>query len=98
MGRRRGAYSVTLRVTPAGAAWTPWRLVFARRAEPTRPRSIGYPRLDDMLKIDVFPHILPRPFYDRLMEVAPRGGLMVKRVQHIPVMIDLDKRFEVMDR
>ena len=51
-----------------------------------------------MLKIDVFPHILPRPFFDRLMEVAPRGGLMVKRVQHIPVMIDLDKRFEVMDR
>jgi predicted TIM-barrel fold metal-dependent hydrolase len=51
-----------------------------------------------MLKIDVFPHILPKPFYDRLMEVAPRGGLMVKRVQNIPVMIDLDKRFEVMDR
>ena len=24
-----------------------------------------------MLKIDVFPHILPRPFYDRLLEVAP---------------------------
>lgn len=51
-----------------------------------------------MLKIDVFPHILPRPFYDRLLEVAPAGGLMVKRVQHIPVMIDLDRRFEVMDR
>jgi aminocarboxymuconate-semialdehyde decarboxylase len=51
-----------------------------------------------MLKIDVFPHILPRPFFDRLMEVAPQGGLMVKRVQHIPVMIDLDRRFEVMDR
>jgi uncharacterized protein len=50
------------------------------------------------LKIDVFPHILPRPFYDRLLQVAPRGGLMVKRVQNIPVMIDIDKRFEVMDR
>src|SRR5207237_1840185 len=53
---------------------------------------------DAMLKIDVFPHILPRPFFDRLMEVAPRGGLMVKRVQNIPVMIDVDKRFEIMDR
>lgn len=51
-----------------------------------------------MLKIDVFPHILPRPFYDRLMQVAPRGGLMVKRVQNIPVMIDVDKRLEIMDR
>lgn len=51
-----------------------------------------------MLKIDVFPHILPRPFYDRLMQVAPSGGLMVKRVQNIPVMTDIDKRFEIMDR
>ena len=51
-----------------------------------------------MLKIDVFPHILPRPFYDRLLQVAPAGGLMVKRVQNIPVMIDIDKRFEIMDR
>ncbi len=51
-----------------------------------------------MLKIDVFPHILPRRFYDRLIEVAPRSGLMVKRVSNIPVMTDLDKRFEIMDR
>src|SRR5579859_4013429 len=51
-----------------------------------------------MLKIDVFPHILPRPFFDRLIAVAPSGGLMVKRVQNIPVMIDIDRRFEVMDR
>jgi uncharacterized protein len=51
-----------------------------------------------MLKIDVFPHILPRRFYDRLMDVAPRSGLMVKRVSNIPVMIDLDRRFEIMDR
>ncbi len=51
-----------------------------------------------MLKIDVFPHILPRRFFDRLLEVAPRSGLMVKRVSNIPVMIDLDRRFEIMDR
>src|SRR4029453_39478 len=51
-----------------------------------------------MLKSAVFPHILPRRFYDRLMEVAPRSGLMVKRVSNIPVMIDLDRRFEIMDR
>ena len=59
---------------------------------------MSYPPDRRMLKIDVFPHILPRPFYDRLLEVAPAGGLMVKRVQNIPVMIDIDKRFEVMDR
>ena len=43
-----------------------------------------------MLKIDVFPHILPRRFFDRLIEVAPRSGLMVKRVSNIPVMVELE--------
>jgi predicted TIM-barrel fold metal-dependent hydrolase len=51
-----------------------------------------------MLKIDVFPHILPRPYFDRLMDAAPSGGLMVKRVRNIPVLTDLEKRFEIMDR
>jgi aminocarboxymuconate-semialdehyde decarboxylase len=51
-----------------------------------------------MLKIDIFPHILPRRFYDRLLDVAPRSGLMIKRISNIPVMIDLDRRFEIMDR
>ena len=50
-----------------------------------------------MLKIDVFPHILPRAYFDRLMDAAPSGGLMVKRVRNIPVLTDLDKRFEIMD-
>src|SRR5438132_592394 len=63
------------------------------------PQAAQSATLDfQMLKIDVFPHILPRPFFDRLIEVAPSGGLMVKRVQNIPVMIDIDRRFEVMDR
>jgi uncharacterized protein len=77
-----------------------------RSASPAPPPDLGgLPRSQQsatlefhMLKIDVFPHILPRPFYDRLLQVAPSSGLMVKRVQNIPVMIDLDRRFEVMDR
>jgi predicted TIM-barrel fold metal-dependent hydrolase len=51
-----------------------------------------------MLKIDIFPHILPKPYFERFMQVAPSSGLMVKRVRNIPVMIELDKRFEIMDR
>src|SRR5881296_3466356 len=66
----------------------------AQIREPTQSATLDF----QMLKIDVFPHILPRPFFDRLIEVAPRGGLMVKRVQNIPVMIDIEKRFEIMDR
>src|SRR6202048_604829 len=66
---------------------------------PPTPDSRQSATLDfHMLKIDVFPHILPRPFFDRLMQVAPSGGGKVKRVQNIPVMIDIDRRFEVMDR
>jgi aminocarboxymuconate-semialdehyde decarboxylase len=51
-----------------------------------------------MLKIDVFPHILPRPFFDRLIEVAPSGAPMIKRIRNIPVLVDVDKRFAIMDQ
>jgi aminocarboxymuconate-semialdehyde decarboxylase len=50
------------------------------------------------VKIDVFCHILPRPFYDRMTAISGRGAFMQKRVREIPILIDLDLRFRVMDR
>ena len=51
-----------------------------------------------MLKIDVFPHILPKGFYDRLMDAAPAQLHMLKRMRNLPALWDLDHRFAIMDR
>ena len=51
-----------------------------------------------MLKIDAFPHILPRRLYERMFDHATGGAAnMRKRVAGIPVLYDLDERFRVMD-
>jgi uncharacterized protein len=51
-----------------------------------------------MVKIDVFPHILPRPYFDRVMSAGPSGLQMGKRMAAIPVLVDLDERRRIMDR
>lgn len=50
-----------------------------------------------MKKLDVFNHIFPKAFWDMMIEV--RGDLpdMGKRVRNIPMLMDLDERFRVMD-
>jgi predicted TIM-barrel fold metal-dependent hydrolase len=45
------------------------------------------------VKIDVFNHILPKPYYDRMIEAMPPGAYMLKRVSNIPFLYDLDARF-----
>src|SRR5712692_11295361 len=50
------------------------------------------------VKIDVFPHILPRKYFERLLAVAPAGLALQKRMSGIPVLVDLDLRFTMMDR
>ncbi len=50
------------------------------------------------MKIDIFPHIFPRRFYERMVKVAPPGLYMQKRVRGIPVLVDLDERLRIMDR
>ena len=50
------------------------------------------------MKIDVFPHIFPKPFFDRMCEVVPASRYMQKRTRAIPVLTDLDLRFRIMDR
>jgi aminocarboxymuconate-semialdehyde decarboxylase len=51
-----------------------------------------------VLKIDVFNHIWPRPFFDHLQKVVPTFRDMGKRVTSVPMLMDLDIRFRVMDR
>jgi predicted TIM-barrel fold metal-dependent hydrolase len=51
-----------------------------------------------MWKIDVFPHILPRRYFDRMLAVAPAGMALQKRMSGIPVLIDVDLRLRIMDR
>src|SRR5439155_7051388 len=55
---------------------------------PSRP-AIDRP---PMLKIDVFNHIFPKPFFDRLQDAVVNKGA-VKRWLHIPFLYDIDVRF-----
>jgi predicted TIM-barrel fold metal-dependent hydrolase len=48
------------------------------------------------VKLDIFPHIFPKRFFDRMVEVAPDKGA-IKRWLHIPVLWDLDARLRMMD-
>jgi aminocarboxymuconate-semialdehyde decarboxylase len=50
------------------------------------------------VKIDVFNHIFPRRYFDRMMQVAGTHKDMGKRVRAVPMLADLDERFRVMDR
>ncbi len=50
------------------------------------------------MKIDIFPHIFPKPFHERMLSMSERANYMQKRVRDIPVMVDLDLRFRIMDQ
>ena len=50
------------------------------------------------MKIDIFPHVFPPRFYERMLEVAPPGLHLQKRMRGIPVLVDLDERLRIMDR
>ena len=50
------------------------------------------------MKIDIFNHIYPRRFFEKLMEVASGHGDMGKRSRNIPSLVDLDLRFRMMDQ
>ena len=50
------------------------------------------------MKLDIFNHIFPKKFYQRMLAVAPNGKDMHKRVREIPSIVDLDQRFRIMDQ
>jgi predicted TIM-barrel fold metal-dependent hydrolase len=47
-------------------------------------------------RIDVFNHVFPKPFFERLQEVVVNRGA-VKRYLHIPFLHDLDVRFRMLE-
>ena len=50
-----------------------------------------------MRKIDIFTHILPERYVSRMNEVAPGFKDTGKRMRGVPMLVDLDVRFKVMD-
>ena len=50
------------------------------------------------MKIDIFPHIFPRPFYERMLNMSQRVGYIQKRVREVPALADLELRFRIMDQ
>jgi aminocarboxymuconate-semialdehyde decarboxylase len=42
--------------------------------------------------------MLPRAYFDRLLEIAPATGHLLRRMRAIPVLFDLDRRFEIMEQ
>src|SRR5258706_6676041 len=47
-----------------------------------------------MKKIDIFNHVMPRRFFERIGDYKDIG----KRMREVPMLVDLDERFRVMDR
>jgi predicted TIM-barrel fold metal-dependent hydrolase len=54
--------------------------------------------MDFFVKIDVFNHILPEPFFAEFLRIAPGLKDMGKRSRNLPTMYDLDARFRLMDQ
>ena len=50
-----------------------------------------------MRKIDIFNHIFPERYAAKMSEVAPNWKDVGKRVRGVPMLVDLDVRFRVMD-
>ncbi len=50
-----------------------------------------------MRKVDAFTHIWPRPYYDALLAVTGTMTDITMRSEKVPMMTDLDIRFEIMD-
>ncbi|MBM4333775.1 MAG: amidohydrolase [Deltaproteobacteria bacterium] len=49
------------------------------------------------MKIDIFNHIIPQKYFEKMVNVSPKGKDIQKRVRAIPSMVDLDVRFRIMD-
>jgi uncharacterized protein len=49
------------------------------------------------MKIDIFNHIFPKKFFDRMLTIREKGSSMQRRVSEIPALVDLDVRFRIMD-
>jgi len=50
------------------------------------------------MKIDIFNHIFPKVYFDKMLSISPKGKDILKRMQEIPAVVDLDERFRIMDK
>lgn len=50
------------------------------------------------MKLDIFNHILPKTYYDKMLEINPNLVDIGKRVRDVPVLFDLDERFRCMNQ
>ncbi|HEX4111559.1 MAG TPA: amidohydrolase family protein, partial [Stellaceae bacterium] len=49
------------------------------------------------MKIDIFPHIFPKAYFDKMVEVIPNQDT-IRRWTHIPVLYDLEARLRMMEQ
>lgn len=49
------------------------------------------------MKIDVFNHVFPKAFFDRYISKGGAGKDIGERMTRVPIVVDLDYRFRVMD-
>ena len=50
------------------------------------------------MKLDIFNHIFPKIYWDKMMEVNPNLADIGKRTRGVPVLWDMDARFRMMDQ
>jgi predicted TIM-barrel fold metal-dependent hydrolase len=50
-----------------------------------------------MKKLDIFPHIFPKPYFDKMVEIIPNKDA-IRRWTNIPILFDLDARLKMMDK
>jgi uncharacterized protein len=49
------------------------------------------------MKIDIFNHVLPKKYFDRVTQVTSNLGDLDKRMRSIPILVDMDARLRMMD-
>jgi len=49
------------------------------------------------MKIDIFNHIFPKSFFDKMVAIAPNAKDIHKRVRNVPSLVNLNERFRMMD-
>src|SRR5262245_21129320 len=50
------------------------------------------------MRIDAYTHFFPKPFFDRMMEIAGEYKDMGKRVRALPALYDVDFRKKMVDQ
>jgi predicted TIM-barrel fold metal-dependent hydrolase len=49
------------------------------------------------MKIDIFNHVIPKRYFDKLNQVTSNLGDLDKRMRSIPILVDMEARLRVMD-